>query len=206
MQRLLVALLAAFDAAIAAAVGLVVLLAPLTLLWTLAFGVTADWGALWPLTGTLWEFGHGVPLEVTIPDELLVALAIPPQAASFAVSITPLAFLLFTLLFAARSGARAAAAGTWLLGSVSGTVVFAAISTGVALTARLDAVQTPWPSRSGSPPPSTSSVRCAGLSGSHGKRGMAESSTVCTTASTPARIGRPSPSRSCAARPSPWSA
>lgn len=143
MQRLLVALLAAFDAAIAAAVGLVVLLAPLTLLWTLAFGVTADWGALWPLTGTLWEFGHGVPLAVTIPDELLVALAIPPQAASFAVSITPLAFLLFTLLFAARSGARAATAGTWLLGSLSGTVAFAAISTGVALTARLDAVQTP---------------------------------------------------------------
>jgi hypothetical protein len=143
MQRLLVALLAAFDAAIAAAVGLVVLLAPLTLLWTLAFGITADWGALWPLTGTLWEFGHGVPLAVTIPDELLVALAIPPQAASFAVSITPLAFLLFTLLFAARSGARAASAGTWLLGTLSGTVVFAAISTGVALTSRMDAVQTP---------------------------------------------------------------
>ncbi|KJL22583.1 hypothetical protein RN51_01897 [Microbacterium oxydans] len=143
MQRLLVALLAAFDAAIAAAVGLVVLLAPLTLLWTLAFGITADWGALWPLTGTLWEFGHGVPLAVTIPDELLVALAIPAQAASFAVSITPLAFLLFTLLFAARSGARAAAAGTWLLGVLSGTVVFTAISTAVALTARLDAAQTP---------------------------------------------------------------
>ncbi|AZS39761.1 hypothetical protein CVS54_01074 [Microbacterium oxydans] len=143
MQRLLVALLAAFDAAIAAAVGLVVLLAPLTLLWTLAFGISADWGALWPLTGTLWEFGHGVPLAVTIPDELLVALAIPAQAASFAVSITPLAFLLFTLLFAARSGARAATAGTWLLGVVSGTVVFTAISAGVALTARLDAAQTP---------------------------------------------------------------
>ena len=143
MQRLLVALLAAFDAAIAAAVGLVVLLAPLTLLWTLAFGITADWGALWPLTGTLWELGHGVPLAVTIPDELLVALAIPSEAASFAVSITPLAFLLFTLLFAARSGSRAASAGAWLLGSLSGTVVFAAISTGVALTARLDAAQTP---------------------------------------------------------------
>ena len=145
MQRLLVALLAAFDAAIAAAVGLVALLAPLTLLWTLAFGITADWGALWPLTGTLWEFGHGVPLAVTIPDELLVALAIPPQAASFAVSITPLAFLLFTLLFAARSGGRAATAGAWLLGSLSGAVVFSLISAGVALTARLDAVQTPLP-------------------------------------------------------------
>ncbi|WP_223626458.1 DUF6350 family protein [Microbacterium sp. EST19A] len=143
MQRLLVAVLAAFDAAIAAAVGLAVLLAPLTLLWTLAFGVTADWGALWPLTGTLWEFGHGVPLEVAIPDALIVSLGIPAEAASFAVSITPLAFLLFTLLFAARSGTRAANAGAWLLGSLSGTAVFALIATGVALSARLAAAQTP---------------------------------------------------------------
>ena len=143
MQRLLVALLAAFDAAIAAAVGLVVLLAPLTLLWTVAFGVTADWGALWPLTGTLWEFGHGVPLTIAIPDALLVALAIPPAAANFVVSITPLAFLLFTLLFAARSGSRAAKAGAWLLGSLTGTAVFTLISVGVALTARLEAAQTP---------------------------------------------------------------
>ena len=145
MQRLLVALLAAFDALIAAAVGLVVLLAPLTLLWTLAFGATADWGALWPLTGTLWAFGHGVPLDVTIASEMLVALAIPSAAASFVLSVTPLAFLLFTLLFAARSGARAAKSGAWLLGSLSGTAVFAMIATGVALSARVDALQTSLP-------------------------------------------------------------
>ena len=145
MQRLLVALLAAFDAAIASAVGLVALLAPLTLLWTVAFGITADWGALWPLTGTLWQFGHGVPLDVTIPDELLVALSIPAEAANFVVSITPLAFLLFTLLFAARSGGRAATAGAWLLGSLSGAGVFTLISVGVALTTRLDVVQVPLP-------------------------------------------------------------
>ena len=143
MQRLLVALLAALDAAIAAAIGLVVLLAPLTLLWTLAFGVTADWGALWPLTGTLWEFGHGVPLEITIPDALLVALAIPADAARFVVSITPLAFLFFTLLFAARSGGRAARSGAWLLGSLAGTLVFAVISTVVALTSALEAARVP---------------------------------------------------------------
>src|SRR6478609_6754278 len=108
MQRLLVALLAAFDAAIAAAVGLVVLLAPLTLLWTVAFGISADWGALWPLTGTLWQFGHGVPLSIDIADDLLRAAGIAPDAAAFTVSVTPLAFLIFTLLFAARSGTRAA--------------------------------------------------------------------------------------------------
>ncbi|WP_220659886.1 MULTISPECIES: DUF6350 family protein [unclassified Microbacterium] len=145
MQRLLVALLAAFDAAIAAAVGLAVLLAPLTLLWTLAFGIDADWGALWPLTGTLWEFGHGVPLEVVIPDALVVALSIPPAAVTFVVSVAPLAFLLFTLLFAARSGARAAKAGAWLLGVLSGSAVFALIAAAVALTAGLEAASTPLP-------------------------------------------------------------
>ncbi|WP_431074049.1 cell division protein PerM [Microbacterium phyllosphaerae] len=142
MQRLLVALLAAFDAAIAAAVGLVVLLAPLTLLWTLAFGVTADWGALWPLTGTLWQFGHGVPLDVDVTADVLRATGIAPAAAAFTLSVTPLAFLLFTLLFAARSGARAARAGAWLLGALSGALTFGIIATGVALTSTLSAAQT----------------------------------------------------------------
>lgn len=143
MQRLLVALLAAFDAAIAAAVGLVVLLAPLTLLWTVAFGVSADWGALWPLTGTLWQFGHGVPLSIDIPAEALRAAGVAPDAAAFTLSVTPLAFLLFTLLFAARSGARAARAGAWLLGPLAGAAAFAIISAGVALSSRLAAAETP---------------------------------------------------------------
>ncbi|HZU94190.1 MAG TPA: hypothetical protein VFF85_11250, partial [Microbacterium sp.] len=102
MQRLLVALLAAFDAAIAAAVGLAALLAPLTLLWTLAFGVAADWGALWPLAGTLWQFGHGVAIDISLSTETLTAIGLAPEAAAFTLSVTPLAFLLFTLLFAAR--------------------------------------------------------------------------------------------------------
>lgn len=141
MQRLLVAILAAVDAAIAAAVGLVVLLAPLTLLWTLAFGATADWGALWPAAGTLWQFGHGVPLEIAIPDEVLSAVGISPDAAHFTLSLTPLAFLLFTLLFAARSGTRAARSGTWLLGVIAGSATFALIATGVALTAHIAAAK-----------------------------------------------------------------
>lgn len=142
MQRFLVAILAAVDAAIAAAVGLVVLLAPLTLLWTLAFGGTADWGALWPATGALWQFGHGVPLEIIVPDQVVIAVGISPEAAQFTVALTPLAFLIFTLLFAARSGTRAARSGTWLLGVIAGSVTFALIATGVALSARVDGAQT----------------------------------------------------------------
>lgn len=143
MQRLLVAILAAVDAAIAAAVGLAVLLAPLTLLWTLAFGAAADWGGLWPLTGTLWQFGHGVPLEITVPDAVISAVGIAPDAASFTLSLTPLAFLLFTLLFAARSGIRAARTGAWLIGVVAGALAFALIAAAVATTARTDLAQVP---------------------------------------------------------------
>lgn len=152
MQRLLVALLAAFDAAIAAAVGLAVLLAPLTLLWTLAFGAAADWGGLWPLAGTLWQFGHGAPLDIEIAAEVLRATGVAPAAAAFTLSVTPLALLLFTLLFASRSGARAARAGDWPLGVVAGTVVIAAVAVGVAFSARVDAAQTPLPLAIALPP------------------------------------------------------
>lgn len=134
MHRLTIALLAALDAAIAAAVGLAVLLAPLTLLWVLAFGVSGEWGSLWPMTASLWQFGHAVPVDVVIPDEVILAVGIPEQGARFALSLPPLAILLFSVLFAARSGRRAAAAGDGLAGVAAGALVFAAISAGVALT------------------------------------------------------------------------
>lgn len=146
MQRLLVAILAAVDAAIAAAVGLAVLLAPLTLLWTLAFGATADWGGLWPAVGTLWQFGHGVPIEIALPDDVVSAVGIAPDAARFALSVTPLAFLVFTMLFAGRSGIRAARSGAWGLGVAFGTLAFAVIAVAVALTARSEIASVPlWP-------------------------------------------------------------
>ncbi|UYO96280.1 DUF6350 family protein [Microbacterium sp. M28] len=137
MQRLLVALLAAVDAAIAAAVGLTVLLAPLTLLWTFAFGVDADWGALWPATGILWQFGHAVPLDVVLPDEMLVAVGIGSDAAVFTLSVAPMAFLLFTIFAAARSGRRAARSGAWGTGVLAGSAAFAAITTGVVMTSHV---------------------------------------------------------------------
>lgn len=144
MQRLLVALLAALDAAIAAAVGLAVVLAPFTLLWTLAFGLDADWGALWPVSGTLWQFGHGVPLEVVLPDALLSGLGISKDAARFALSVPPLALLVFTLLFALRSGRRAAVAGRWISGVVGGTAAFAVLAAAVAVSCRSDVLRAPF--------------------------------------------------------------
>ncbi|MGB4778626.1 DUF6350 family protein, partial [Microbacterium sp.] len=135
MNRLLVALLSAVDALIAVAVGVAAVLAPLTVFWVLGLGGTADWGALWPAAVRVWQFGHLVPLHVTLADDYLVATGIPVDGAHFVLSLAPLAFAAFTTTFAARSGARAARAGAWLVGAGSGTVVFAVLAAGMWATA-----------------------------------------------------------------------
>jgi hypothetical protein len=134
MNRLIVVILAAVDAAIAAAVGIAATLAPLTLLWVLGLGGTADWGALWPAGAAIWQFGNLVPLQVTLPGEYLAVAGIDPTAASFVLSLAPLAFASFTAIFAARSGVRASQADAWITGVVSGALVFAGLAALVAVS------------------------------------------------------------------------
>ncbi|MDQ2699203.1 MAG: DUF6350 family protein, partial [Actinomycetota bacterium] len=134
MHRLIVAFLATVDAAIAAAVALAATLAPLTLLWVFGFGGEADWGVLWPAAATVWQFGNLVPLHITLPPDYLAATGIDAAAASFVLSLAPLAFATFTAIFAARSGVRASRADAWATGVVTSILVFGAIVTVVALT------------------------------------------------------------------------
>lgn len=128
MNRLLVALLAAVDALVAAAVGVAVVLAPLTVLWVLGLGAGADWAALWPAAARLWQLGQLVPIEITLPAAYLNAAGIPAEAASFWISLAPLAFAGSTAVFAARSGGRAARAGAWAVGVASGSAVTLAVA------------------------------------------------------------------------------
>ncbi|MDQ1083143.1 MULTISPECIES: DUF6350 family protein [Microbacterium] len=139
MHRLLVALLAALDAVLAAAGGIAVILAPLTLLWVFGVG-DPDWGALWPASAAVWHLGHLVPITVTLPDTYLAATGIDPTFATFTLSLAPLAFAAFTALFAARSGTRAAEAGAALTGWLSGSAVFAGLAALVGLTANAELV------------------------------------------------------------------
>jgi hypothetical protein len=135
MHRVLVALLTALDALVAGAVGIAAALAPLTLLWVFALPDPV-WGDLWPAAGVFWQLGHLVPVTITLPGEYLAVSGIPAEAATFVLSLAPLAFALFTAWSAARSAGRAARAGAWLTGALTGGVVFAAISAAVALTTR----------------------------------------------------------------------
>ncbi|SFR95064.1 hypothetical protein SAMN04487846_1086 [Microbacterium sp. cf046] len=134
MHRLIVVILSAVDAAIAAAVGVAATLAPLTLLWVLGMGGSADWGALWPAGATIWQFGNLVPLQVTLPGDYLAVAGIDLGSASFVLSLAPLAFAAFTAIFAARSGVRASRADAWVTGVITGSLVFAAATTLIALT------------------------------------------------------------------------
>lgn len=136
MHRLTVALLAAVDAAIAVAVGIAATLAPLTLLWVFGLGIGADWNALWPTAVTVWQFGNLVPVLVTLPADYLAATGIDPAAASFVLSLSPLAFAAFTAIFAARSGVRASRAEAWGTGAATGAVVFGALAAVAGFTAQ----------------------------------------------------------------------
>ncbi len=138
MHRLVIALLAALDALITAAVGLGVVLAPLAVFWATTGG---GWGDLWPTSATIWQVGHFVPLHVTLPDAAIAATGVAPDAASFVFSLAPLAFASYAAYAAARSGARANASGGWLAGVLGGGVAFAAIAVVVALTSTSDIVR-----------------------------------------------------------------
>ncbi|WP_200847228.1 DUF6350 family protein [Microbacterium sp. 18062] len=140
MHRILVLLLSALDAIVAAAIGIAVALAPLTVLWFVAFGAP-DLSAIWQTSAAIWQLGHAVPLQVALPELYVAQAGIDPALAAFAVSLPPLGFAAFSLLFGARSGARAARAGAWVTGVATGAVVFAALVAAVALTSRADLVR-----------------------------------------------------------------
>ncbi|MGZ0711564.1 cell division protein PerM (plasmid) [Coraliomargarita sp. W4R53] len=137
MNRLIVLLLAAVDATIAVAVGVAAILAPLTVMWVFALP-GADWSALWTTAGTIWQFSMLAPLAIDLPAEYVAALALDSEAASFVLSLAPLALAAFMTLFGARSGVRASKAEAWITGVTSGTLVVTALAAVIALTARND--------------------------------------------------------------------
>ena len=135
MNRLLVTLLSALDAAIAAVIGVAAAVVPLVLLWLFGMG-GASWAGLWPTAATVWQLGHLVPITLHLPARYLSATGIPESAAAFTLSLAPLAFTAFTAIFAARSGSRAVRAGEGVVGVGAGTVVFAVLAGLVAATSR----------------------------------------------------------------------
>ncbi len=135
MNRATVASLAGFEALIAAAIGIGVALAPLSIVWAVQFHMAADWTEFWRASVDAWLLGHGVDLTVSLDKTTAVALglggAIPPFTAGFAA--LGIAFLTFAM--GTRTGQRAAEAGQVLAGGISAVAVFFVVAQFVGLSA-----------------------------------------------------------------------
>ena len=133
MKPITVAALAALDAMVAAAVGLVGILAPLTLVWLALFGDVDAWDALWPTSVRVWQLGHLVPVHIDLASSAH-DLGLAEAGATFWLSTAPLLFGMFTLLFAVRSGRRAVRAANPWVAFVAAAVVMTGVSVAAQLT------------------------------------------------------------------------
>lgn len=141
MNRTTVALLAALEAVIVAAVGIGICLVPLTLLWAVQYHLGADFLMVWRASADIWLVGHGVDLAVTLDAATVATLGFPGASAPFEVSIALLGFAVLTAGLGARTGMRAAGTSYRLTGAVSALAAFAAVAALVVLTAGSEPVR-----------------------------------------------------------------
>ncbi len=135
MNRLLSLLFAALEAVLVAAIGIGIMVIPLTLLWGFQYGLGFDWAVVWRAAVDVWLLGHGVDLTVTLPADLVAQLAVPGLGDPFSITIAALGLTLLTILLGVRAGTRIAD-GLWpLLGLATSAVTYLLITTLLTITA-----------------------------------------------------------------------
>ena len=144
MNRPFTALFAAFEAVLVAGIGLGVLLAPLTGVWAVTYGLRIDWIVFYRAAADGWLLGHGVDLAV-VPEAGAAAVdGLVQASAPYDVTIAALGLGLITLLLAARAGRRLRELEHPLLAAATATAVFGALSLVVVLSAGSGIVTPSW--------------------------------------------------------------
>ncbi|MCJ1699243.1 DUF6350 family protein [Rathayibacter festucae] len=138
MNRITVALLAAFDAALSALIGLAIPLVPLTILWAVQYDTAVDWSVFWRVAADSWLLGHGADLQAAFAPDSPLALGLPDGGQPFAITIAPLAFALLAILLGARTGRRAQESPYRLLGIGSAIATYLLVALLVTLGATTD--------------------------------------------------------------------
>lgn len=141
MSRTSVALLAALEALIVAAIGLGICLVPITILWATQYHLGADFAVVWHSAADIWLVGHGVNLTVALDPQTVAQLGLPAAGTPFQVTIALLGFAALTAGLGVRTGMRAAETAQRLIGALSALATFAVISTVVALSSGSAVVQ-----------------------------------------------------------------
>lgn len=135
MRRTTIALLAALEAAVAALIGLGIVLVPLMLLWALQFGLAVDATVFLRTAADVWLLGHGVDLTVQLDAATAGGLGLPGAGAPFPITIALLGFALLSVTAGRRIGRRSAAGGHSITGSVAAIVVYATVGATLAILA-----------------------------------------------------------------------
>ncbi|HEY8589034.1 MAG TPA: DUF6350 family protein [Naasia sp.] len=139
MNRSMTAVSAALDAVLAVAIGIAVLLAPLTALWAFQYGLAVDWAVFYRAAADFWLLGHGVDVRFVLDPALASGLGLAGADQPFVVTIGVLGFAVLSALLAARTGGRLDAHAALGAGVAIGT--FALLSAAVTLTAGAEAAQ-----------------------------------------------------------------
>lgn len=143
MNRPLIAVFAALEAALVAGIGLGIALAPLTIVWAVQFGFSLDWGAFWRAAVDAWLVGHGADVTIAIPTGAASALGLSGDDAEFRVSIAALGFAVLTLALAVRAGRRVAETKHRFFGESIAVGTFAVIALVLTLTAQHPVAEVP---------------------------------------------------------------
>jgi hypothetical protein len=121
--------IAAFDAAIRVALGLGVLLAPLTIVWIFENDPSIDWFVAFRAASDFWLLSHGTRL--VIPAGEILGVAVP----TFVVSLIPLGMTIWFARLYYTAGKRFLASSALWPGWLGGTLVFGAASLGISTLA-----------------------------------------------------------------------
>jgi hypothetical protein len=141
MNRPFTAFLAFLDALLVGALGLGIILVPLTILWLTQFELAVDYGAFWRVAANFWLLGNGVDLLVTIDPTLALQLALEGAGVPFDIGFAPLGVAVLTVLLGWRSGRRLADSEHRMLGAAVGVLTVVAMGWLVALGAGSDSAR-----------------------------------------------------------------
>jgi Family of unknown function (DUF6350) len=141
MKRSTVALLAALEAVVVAAIGLGIAVVPLTVLWATKYNLAVSWLVFWRAAADTWLLGHGVNLTVSLDQTTALNVGLPGAAVPFQLTIAALGFAFLAVMLGVRTGRRAAETDYRTTGVVFSIVAYGVISTLVTLSAGTSLVQ-----------------------------------------------------------------
>jgi len=121
---------AALETALAVAVGLGILLVPLTLLWAVENNSTVDWSAAYRTAADVWLAAHGV--HISVPAQTIAGVAV----GDFSISMIPLGLTALLVGLAYRVGQRLATSVSLWPGWLAIAFVYGGFSLLISTTAK----------------------------------------------------------------------